>query len=204
MELVNPYCSVSDVQSELHNTEGAVAEWLQSCVNAASRYIDEWRGRDYFQHDYTSTPLVVRGAVEPYVDGDKLTLPISPVISITSVFDGLTALTAEVDYVLVNAWHDMQRSILVRVGSDWSTGKLASESVRIYGKFGYAQSAAHEVPAGLPPNVHKAAVLLAAAFSTMEQKDIISADGMRDRVATKTIPPQVQVLLGARAGRLLA
>lgn len=110
---------------------------------------------------------------------------------------------AGTDYVIHKALTDMKRDALLRVNGSWELGIMDSDATQIKGLFGYAQAATTDVPTGIPVHVSKATILLAAAFSTMEQKDIIGADGMRDRLSSKSIPPQVATLLGPKHGRVL-
>ena len=202
MPLVNPYCSLAQLQGELKNADTAPTAWLEDCINQASRYVDEWRGRDYYQHDYSTNALLIRGGIESRVYGETLELPYWPVIQLTEVKDADTVLVAETDYVLVQTGDDMRPDELIRVEAEWGTGIVSGECIAIKGKFGYAQASSSVVPTGIPGNITKATSLLAAVFSNLYQREIISADGMRDRISSNTIPPQVATLLGNRARRV--
>lgn len=203
MALVNPYCSVAAVQEELHNTDGAKVPWIEDCITQASRFVDEWRGRDYYQHDHSSAALLIRGSIDPNVEDDVIRLPYWPVIQLTEVTEAGTTLVLGTDFVVVSSGTDLVQDVIMRAGSNWALGILDADSVQIKGKFGYAQATSAAVPTGIPAHVSKATCLLAAAFSTMNQKEIISADGLRDRIATTSIPPQVATLLGPKAWRFM-
>lgn len=203
MALVNPYCSVAAVQEELHNKDNEKIPWLEDCINQASRFVDEWRGRDYYQHDHSSAALIIRSAIDSCVEETVIRLPYWPIIELTEVKEANTVLVLGTDYIIARSGNDIVQDMLVRVGRDWALGVIDSESVQLTGKFGYAQATSAAVPTGIPAHVSKATCLLAAAFSTMNQKEIISADGLRDRIATTSIPPQVATLLGPKAWRFM-
>lgn len=205
MPLVKPYCTVAQVQKELRNSDADAAGWLEDCINAASRYVDDWRGRDYWFHDHASSPLVIRGAMESWLDDTVLELLYSPIITLTRVAEGSTVLVAETGYVIrrARAGYDMENDALIRIGGSWLKGYTTADAISLTGTFGYYSVSTQIMSPDTPPNINKATILIAAAFSTMDQKDIISADGMRDRIATKEIPRQVAALLGPRAGRVL-
>jgi len=84
MALVNPYCTVAQVQAEIRNTAAAITTQLEEAINQASRWIDARLGRDFYQHDYSTTALVLT-KWDDVAFGDIIFLPFRPVISLTEV-----------------------------------------------------------------------------------------------------------------------
>lgn len=202
MALENPYCIVAQVQAELRNTDTTLNAALETAINQASRYVDEWTGRDWYQHDHTSSALYVRAAM-CLVDGPMLWLPYSPIISLTSVTEAGTALVQGTDFVIsLSMYPNRGNNALTRVGGDWTCGVTDDESIALVGKFGYAQTFTTSVPTGLPAHINRAAVMVAAAFSGHDTKEIVSADGIRDTVTVKSIAKDVEKVLGPRTGRV--
>ncbi len=202
MALLNPYCSVAEVQTELKNTDASLVAQLETAINQASRYVDEWTGRDWFQHDHSATPLYIRRGMA-LTDGASLWLPYGPIITLTSVTESGVALVQGTDFVVTGClWPQDHMHMLLRVGADWTCGVADAESIVIVGKFGYAQALNTAVPTGLPANINRAAIMVAAAFSGHDMKEIVSAEGVRDTIVSKAIPKDVEKVLGPRAGRV--
>lgn len=188
--LVNPYCSVAQVQAELRNTDAALNDALVRAINAASRYIDQYKGRDYFKHDHSSSPVVV-DVFSRAVYGQTLYLPFSPIISLSEVKEGGAVLVQDQDYVI-------RGDSLRRLSGHWSVGEPPDNVIELNGVFGYQQTTSADVPVGIPLTINQAAVLIAAALSGQNSKEVINLDGGKSSVIDKAIPKTAYDLLGSR------
>jgi len=190
--LINPYCTVAEVQKELRNTDSALNAELETAINQASRWIDDYKGRDYFLHDHSVSALVIR-ATDGDIVQDELFLPYYPIITLTSVTVKGTTWTENTDFV-----RDTRRNRLISVDGEWDLSEV-TDKVDIVGKFGYDQASSAAVPTGLPLHINKAAILVAAAFSGHNRKEAVGLDGGKTEVIEKDIPQVVFKILGARA-----
>ena len=187
MALTNPYASAAQVQAEIRNTSVDVDD----AINAASRWIDWHMGRDFFEHDYTSSAYVVKPRSE-LVYGRDLFMPFWPIISITEVKEGTDVLVEDTDY-----YQESDR--LIRMGQDWEVGEAVEDRINLKVKLGYDQSGdSTAVPTGLPKWINHACILVAAAFSGRNQKDVIGLEGQKETVIDNQIPSTVFKILGAR------
>jgi len=186
--LSNPYCTVAEVQAEIRNSDSSLTDQLTRAINAASRWIDAQQGRDYYQHDHTSTPLVI-DEFDHCAVGCRLFLPYWPVISITTVELAGETLVKDTDY-------SEREDMLVYLLGEWPRLYRPDGTLKLYGKFGYAQTATTAVPTGLPERIRMAAVLAAAALSGHNSKDVLTIDGRKESVIEKAIPKTVFELLG--------
>lgn len=192
MALVNPYCTVAEVQKELRNTDSSMNSELETAINQASRWIDDYKGRDYYLHDHSVSALVIRPSDGDIVQ-DELFLPYHPIITLTSVTVKGTTWTENTDFV-----RDTRRNRLLSIDGEWDLSAL-TDTVEIVGKFGYDQTSSTAVPSGLPAHINKAAILVAAAFSGHNRKEAVGLDGDKTEVIEKDIPQVVFKILGARA-----
>ncbi len=188
--MTNPYCTVAQVQAELRNSNSALSSQIEDAINQASRWIDDYLRRDFYQHDFSLTPLRVSKWDQAVFDA-VLFLPYRPVIELTAVKEGDTALTADVDYIV-------KEGRLIRLGQNWYVGEPPDEDIELTGKFGYAQASAAVVPTGIPEQIVRASILVAAAFSGHNQKEIVGLDGSKEQVVDKAIPKTVFDILGKR------
>lgn len=202
MSLVNPYCSVAQVQEELRNTSAPLAVSggaLEDAINQASRWIDTYKGRDYFLHDYSVNPLLIDRSDRAILVQDSLWFPYTPIIVFTSVTVAGQLWVADTDYVLKS-----DRLIAIpgwfgQVSTQFcSLLPNLTDRVSILGKFGYDQANSAAIPTGLPQEINRAAILVAAAFSGHNQKEIVGMDGNKAGVTDKTIPKAVFDILGKR------
>jgi len=162
--LVNPYCSVADVQAEIKNAAAALVDEITRAINRASRWIDDWKARDYFLHDYSVTPLTLTAANALVSDG-VLLLPHPGIVSLTEVLEGAGTLTEGVNYSVVYERARREAIGLARIGGGsaggggfinpystigqeapssspfgWALGYSTGQAVTLKGKFGYDQT----------------------------------------------------------------
>lgn len=188
--LLNPYCTVAQVQAEIRNEDAAITTQIEAAINSASRYIDSYKGRDFHQHDYTSTDLII-DRLDACNFGEYLFLPYRPIISIASVTLTGVPMIADTDYVVKD------HALISLIGS-WAIGYPPIDVVRVRGKFGYAQTKSSDVPVGLPDTINRAAILIASALSGHNMKEVISVTGTKETIYDKTIPKTAIELLGPR------
>jgi hypothetical protein len=190
VSLKNPYCTVAQVQAEIRNDQVTLVNQIEDAINQASRWIDDYVGRDFFQHDFSVTPLRVSTWDQAVFD-ETLFLPYRPVIELTAVQEGDTLLAVDVDYIA-------KEGRLIRLGARWVVGDPPDNDIELTGKFGYAQTAVTAVPADLPDQINRAAILVAAAFTGHNRKQIVGLDGSKEEVIDKAIPRTVFDILGRR------
>jgi hypothetical protein len=190
MGLVNPYCTVEQVREYIRNGS-ANSTALEDAINAASRWIDQFKGRDYFQHDYSSSPLVI-DKWDKCIDDDLLLLPYSPVIELTQVSVAGVVQVAGTDYKAKGCF-------LVRLGGVWPEAEADADAIKLTGKFGYAQASSASVPTGIPGQITQACIQIAAAVSKHNLKDVVGLDGLKTSLVETDIPRSAKELLGGRA-----
>lgn len=187
--LENPYCTVTDVQAELRNSEAAIVDIIEDAITAASRMIDERQGRDFYYHDHTTTPVRI-DADDDKVFGHVLFLPYRPIITLTEVRVAGEVWGLGTDYV-------RKADKLLSLREEWPVGIDDEDAIFLKGTFGFVQASTADVPTGIPATVRRACILIAAALSGHNQKDIVGLDGNRSSVTNKEIPKEAWKLLGA-------
>lgn len=194
--LVNPYCTLAQLKECLKrgSSDTDNEDALNKSIYDASRWIDQYTGRDYFYHDHSSTGLTFDDTAD--VDGAKLYFPYSPVISITEVVVAGVTLVSGTDYRLIQPPNAV--SYLRHLGTGWTLYQPDGLAV-IKGTFGYFQASSSAVPTGIPGHISWATMEVAAAFSGQHRKEVAGLDGMKTSVLTNTIPKSVFDILGPRA-----
>jgi len=202
MALLNPYCTIDELKHELKLPVADVSKdsELEEAINNASRWIDDRMGRDFFYHDYSSTPLVL-DEFDAVYDGEIFP-KFRPIIEITALSQAGVAYVDGTDYVWKAAdAHKPDR--IIRLGGGLWAPSRPDHLISINGKFGYVQASSAAIPTGLPGRIAHAARLVAAAFSGHNRKEIVGLDGQRTEVFTKDIPKLVLDMLGARVPLLV-
>lgn len=190
MALENPYCTIQEVRDEIRNDDAAIDSQLERAVNNASRWIDNYVGRDFYLHDHTVTALVIDKWDEAIFE-NILFLPFRPIISVTELKVAGELWTSEEEYRLKD-------NTIVSLNGVWPLGVNEENAIQIKGKFGYDQVNSASVPTKLPKHINQAAILVAAAFSGHNQKEIVSLEGHKDMVSDKAIPKTVFDILGPK------
>jgi hypothetical protein len=219
MSLVNPYCTVDQLRAYIKNSDSNITATLEHAINAASRFIDEWKGLDYFEHDYSENALVLDRWSKD-ITGDTIWLPYRPVIEITEVQVNQTVWVEDEDFKIDPAGrlHSYQGYWIgcpsnASSGAEWmSYFRNTPESrVEIKGRFGYEQRAAAVppaelgalnralVPSGMPDHIIQACIEIAASASKWNMKDIVGLDGQKTSILATDIPKSAMQLLGTRA-----
>lgn len=191
----NPYCSVEELLDELKRPrtdagEGSpLREELQRNIEAASRLVDTYKGRDYYFHDHATTAFTLDGGSGVF--DDRAWLPYKPVITLGEVTLAGTVLVLNTDFYL-------DGSVLVRMnGSPWGLSR-PSALLTVKGTFGYTQASSGDVPTGLPANISRGTCLIAAALSGHLRVQTVGLDGEPVAVTDRSIPKSVWDLLGKR------
>ncbi len=200
--LLNPYCTLRELRDEIRNedTDATVVDQLTRAINDASRYIEIRVGRDFSSHDHTVTPLRLTRFSHAIFD-DVIYFPYRA-ISITEVKADNVVLTEGVDYELLTNSLGETYGLQCLTG-DWRT--ILKSGIRwtvaeflIKGQFGYTQTASTDVPAGIPAEIRRACILIAAAWSGKATYEVIDLEGNKQDVASKQIPKAAFELLGLR------
>lgn len=197
MALVNPYCSLLSVQKELGNSDADLEDWLEDCINAASRWIDDYCLRDFIMHDHSVTPFTVP---EKDAVADYLFLK-WPIVTLTQITSGSN--TDVIDSSLYT-FEVGTRSIQMRDGSNWiakSTGKKRMGSystgwiitnvglavpIKLTGTFGYTTP---------PSAVATACTRIACAWSHEKRRERMGSDGARVSLLDERVPDDAMLLL---------
>lgn len=219
--LVNPYCSVAEVQAELknHNTafgSDVAADVITLAINRASRWIDDYKCRDYFLHDHSSEVLTIT-LWDAITMENHLYLPFPNIITLTEVVEGGIVLTENKDFIRFYDKKKREAISLIRLGGTlisflyrenlspqprWMIGEPPSGLVTLKGKFGYDQGSSAAIPTGIPEEIRWATIQVASAFTGQNRKEIIGVDGTKESIIDRTIPKTVYDVLG-RKGPIL-
>lgn len=132
--LINPYVSLVDLKAELKMKEDDTQydDTLLTAINLASRWVDDYRGRDYFGHDFRAAPLLVDGFSDAIFD-DVILLP-HIIRGISELKEGGTVLPASA-FMFRQPPNALDRR-LWRLGGKWISGPPPSGTVEIKGKLG--------------------------------------------------------------------
>lgn len=201
--LLNPYCTLEDVQHEASNIDPADAGDLEDQITAASRWVDEYCRRDFLYHDHRTTAL----EVEPsWVAGQRIYLP-WPIISLTEVtvddevVDSTlyrkesTRLSATGVIVRDRDWFPAP----TRVGVGNGNVQGLPPIIRLKGQFGYAEAPTDPATTpspDLPKAVVQAAAVAAAVFSGLLKREFTNLGGERQSVTMREVPKGVLAALG--------
>lgn len=215
MAITNGYCTLLDLQEYIRNHDPKILKGdatdtleahLEQAVEAASRHIDYWVGRDYLLHDYSVTSFkVYKESQYVNIEDKVIVTPTDPIITLTSVsrtVGGSTTTFVEgTDFYV-------ESDILYFTDSfPWSNRSCATKHVwvstrdiypiELVGKFGYDQPTLTQVPTGLPSNVQHACVVAAAAISGMYQREVVGI-GSREQIFSTEIEEIFYKILGPR------
>lgn len=201
--LLNPYCTLEDVQKECENHDAEDSLVMLDAINAASRRIDSYCRRDFLWHDHSLTPFSV---LDSMIVRETIYLPwpLAELSKIVIVTDGVEEI---VDPKRYRASVDLQKSSTrIVLAGKWlgavnldlagmTSGSIISlpPEVRIYGCFGYAvDGSATEVPSrSLPAGIRRACTVIAAVWSGKLRKQVQDFNGGSTTVTQKAIPQSV-------------
>tara|TARA_R110000803_G_scaffold39351_2_gene84941 strand:- start:79 stop:675 length:597 start_codon:yes stop_codon:yes gene_type:complete len=190
MALIKPYCTLLQLQKEIRNTdaddEPTVLAWHEDCINRASRYVDEYCRRDFWFHDYTTTALSLQ---KSQLQGNKIFMDWK-IISVTELAIDGTAIQTD-DYRA-----DAGEIEIVYIG-DVPFIAYEENSVTVKGTFGYTITATTAPPDDVtfPESIRRATMLIAAAFSGDNRKEVVGLDGQKVSILDTRIPREAQTLM---------
>lgn len=205
MKLVNPYCTLADVQREARHHDGSDAGIFIEAINQTSRWIEWFCKRDFLHHNHGTSPLRVD---DVWIGENVIYLP-WPVISLAEIrIDGVAVAASEyhIKTAMFSATSRIERNSL------WSP-KPVSESetllpkktyrkspvIELVGVFGFAPAAtadSTEVPSpALPPDLRQACAVASAARSGKLRREVVGADGQRTSTTVYTIPKDAMAVL---------
>ena len=181
--LLRPYTTVDDVCAEMRVSSGEYTTKITDAINLASRWVDDFCGRDFWYHDYSTS------AYETKCFDCTIVLP-WPILSLVSVEARGVVYSDEI------YWSD--RTIDVGYHSDVFSELMRWEFVRVFGTFGYAlqQSSPNtNPPVSIPASVRRATTLIAAAWTGEYRVEQVGLDGQRVSVAESKVPSDAKLLL---------
>lgn len=209
--LNKPYTTVNKVKKEcqIALSESNNDDWLKEVTNDASRFIEEYVGRDFWYHDHSSTALTIKSK---WVVGSKIFIP-WPIVTLTEISIDGVALDAD-DYAFETQDIKKGGSIIYRSGDVYWTADLdtlnssgidqsslppshnpADMLIEALGTFGYTITSATEPPTDVPAGISRAATLVAAAMSGLNRKQFTPLDGSPIEFTEYRIPPEAKKLL---------
>lgn len=215
VELDKPYCSLLDVQKETKNSGTELTDWYNTCINTASRWVEEHCRRDFRFHDYSEgeDPLIVP---RRWIMGDTVYLP-WPIITITKLWVYSDRIIGKTDSDLWAAtdyyFETDERKQLGKISSEAGEfGEFPRRGIRHFvshpfrpnmvleGTFGYPNADAEGVdettiPLGLPSSVRKATAVIAATMSMERRLEQTNLEGNRIELIELNIPRDVYKML---------
>ncbi len=201
--LVNPYCTIEEVQVETVNAnlDGDLDDLFASYINQASRMIDEICGTDFLYHDHLTTSFLVK---PKNVFEKEIHLPFK-ILSLTELkIDGEVV---DVDKYFFIDGEKMIRVVEANPATNYPFNKVEcwGDNVFAYypfkgrceikGTFGYTSPDSEEPPTDLPSEVRRACVLIAAAWSAERRVDRVGIAGEVSNILDTSIPEEARRLL---------
>lgn len=190
MALVNPYCTLVQLQKEIKNEDAdddaAVLAWHEDCINRAARMVDEYCQRDFLFHDHSASKLSPK---ERWIVGKDLFLP-WPVKTLTAV-----ELDSEVQDTDDYRFDVGER--MIHMSTAWPFDTLDNTFIELTGTFGYGDGTSTAPPddTTFPPNVTRAAILIAAALTGDHRKEHMNKEGQVQSLLTTDVPVEAKALL---------
>jgi hypothetical protein len=194
--LDRPYCTLEEVQKECRNKDSVQNDWFSTCINNASRAVDDFLRRDYLLHDHRSTPLKVKR--DWLAEPNRLVLP-WPILTLTAITQSGAGLSAA-DYDFTAGENS------ITYIKQWPEFLFPSPALYLTGTFGYAQEAtdgATKPPVGIPAPVRHATVLIASAWSVQNRTEKLSLEGQTQSLLDTKIPDEARKLLEPKIYRFL-
>jgi len=183
MPLINPYCTLTEVQRDTGNSDADLVDQFEDSINLASRWIDEYTHTDFLTKDYSVTPYVV--SLKDIIK-DKVFVP-WPIITLTKITAAGVTILADEYIFNVN-----ERDIRRRSGEAWvsktnyptSTGY--AEPIELTGTFGWAEP---------PAAVRIACIQIASVLTHEKRRERVGMDGGRTSVLDENIPKEAKEYL---------
>lgn len=147
--LINPYLTLAELKDELKIPQSDVSkdDTLNTAINLASRWVDEYRGRDYYGHDHRgeagigsvpgfpgSAPLTFDKFSDKAYD-ETLFIPFGEPREIYELKENGQTLTKGTHFTFREPPLVRERKIW-RLGTKWQVGEPPTNIISIKGKFG--------------------------------------------------------------------
>lgn len=168
------------------NTNSADTDWLQECINLASRRVDELCHTDFWYQDHSASALTIR---EEWVVKDDIYLP-WPIITLTEVSVDGTVLVDQLNYR-----YRVGSKKIVYAGARWPEHKI-EDWILVKGTFGWEITDTTTPPTNLPTAITRATVLLAAAYSLKKRREVLNVVGEKENILDTMEPKEVRTALG--------
>jgi len=183
--LIRPYCTIEEVRRETRNKDGHLDNWYRTCVNRASRVVDEETQRDFWFHDHSSSALTIK---RKWIADDTIYLP-WPVLTLTEIaYDG--------EIRDPESYEADGGMILTRCA--WSRPAIG-KALTIKGTFGYTlhddDQGEQEPPEDIPAKIRRATTLIASAISMEMARELIDPTGSKQSILDSRIPQEAKMLL---------
>ena len=204
--LQKPYCTILDVQTETRNSDSENTQLYTQAINFASRYIDSYCARDFWNHDHRSEAYKVPRS---RVLGGDLILPF-PIIDLTSIrFSADPTVTSSPDQELSEIeYYYEEGSNLISISSTIQIDYPFLGRIELFGDFGYTLEVDEDgfpvivaPPVDIPAAVRRAATIVAAAWSNERRVEQVALDGSRSQLLDNTVNKEVFALLGPFVSR---
>ena len=220
--LEKPYCSLLDVQKETKNSGPELTDWYHTCINLASRWVEEHCRRDFRFHDHSEgeDPLVVR---RTWVMEDTVYLP-WPIITLTKLWvynDRVVGKTNDdlwnpEDYYFENDDTKQIGKITAESRVMFRENPFTYRSPTIFGEYPFVRNMVIEgtfgypndvgegeepevgdtrVPLNFPATLRKATAIIAATYSMERRLEQVNLEGNRIELIELNIPGDVYKLL---------
>lgn len=195
--LLNPYCTIKDVQTETSNSEADDQLQFIEEINWASRWIDDYCRRDFLPHNCATVPLRVASG---WCAENVIYLPM-PVISLAKIVVDGTEL-ASTDYSFENSV-PRSTSRITRV-ERWARQQTYSGSnrafvlppkIELYGVFGFTPETSNPAAkpcVDLPQEIRTVCRVLAAIRSGKVKREFVAPDGSRQVATVRNLPADIR------------
>ena len=193
--LDRPYCTLEALQRETGNNDPEQEAWFETCINGASRWIDEHCHRDFLLHDHTTDAYIARSdevvadlicVSWPIITLTGITFGVFPVLTSNYYFDpgSRTIRTRDRSH-----WRSSSLDVAntQQWSGQWSTSVISpSDPIYINGTFGYVTP---------PTAVSMACSKIAAAWSHEKRRERVDLNGGRVSLLDERIPDDSMALL---------
>ncbi|MAS81993.1 MAG: hypothetical protein CMF45_04830 [Legionellales bacterium] len=202
MALEKPYCTVAEVKQYTGDSDLLTGN-VETAINHASRFIDEYTGKHFRYMDHTSSRYAVKARD---ITERHLYLPF-PCITLTK----LEREDEEIDLTnfTYNTRSDTSQytaedcvirakvtktKIYIDIGNTTPVTFDQEDDIKLTGEFGYGTEVADtEVTEGLPAGIGRACVIVSASLT--DNHEIVPMFGQGTPIRTLDIQPEAFLLL---------
>lgn len=161
--LYRAYCTLADLKAYLaFGTDTSKDDFLEQCINRASRYIDAQTGTAFCMVEYEEKlgdKFIIYPSVQ-YVQGGFFTVPVTPILEIAIEDENGTALVEDEDYRV-----EYSNGVVWALSGEWTADYIVTASL------GLDET---EEDYEVPGDVVQACIEIAGAFSGLFKKTVVS------------------------------